>query len=132
MITRLESQMRQNFNQPTFLYEATRVYLEPGLLGPLDRDLIKEWMHFDWQAAWPDPAEVDTRDRLGTDLAALPDNRLPKIQLDGALLEDVSLADRFTLTFTLADRQAVFEIRAGSVLDPLVLGTLRDFRCPAL
>ncbi len=49
--------MRQNFSQPTFLDEATRVYLELGPQGPLDRALIKEWMHYDWQTAFPGPAE---------------------------------------------------------------------------
>ena len=101
LIARLESQMRQNFNQPTFLYEATRVYLELGSAGPLDRDLIKEWMHFDWQTVFRGPAEDDTRERLERHLAALLDERLPKVPLDGALVEDaqrtfsrVSLADR--------------------------------------
>ncbi len=101
LIARLESQMRQNFNQPAFLYEATRVYLELGSVGPLDRDLIKEWMHFDWQAALSGPAADETRDHLERHLAALLDLRLPKVPLDGALIEDaqrtfsrVSLADR--------------------------------------
>jgi type VI secretion system protein ImpL len=101
LIARLESQMRQNFNQPTFLYEATRVYLELGSAGPLDRGLIKEWMHFDWQAAFRGPAADETRERLEGHLAALLDERLPKVPLDGALVEDaqrtfsrVSLADR--------------------------------------
>ncbi len=101
LILRLEDQMRQNFNQPTFLYEATRVYLELGSLGPLDRDLIKAWMHYDWQAAWPGPSGDDTRQRLENHLSALLDQQLPKVPLDGALVEDarrtfsrISLADR--------------------------------------
>jgi type VI secretion system protein ImpL len=101
LIQRLEGQMRQNFNRPTFLYEATRVYLELGSFGPLDRGLIKEWMHYDWQAGWPGPAAQDTRDRLERHLAALLDERLPKVPLDGGLVEDarrtfsrVSLAER--------------------------------------
>jgi type VI secretion system protein ImpL len=117
LIVRLESQMRQNFNQPAFLYEATRVYLELGSLGPLDRDLIKEWMHFDWQAAWPGPAEADTRERLETHLAALLDDRLPKIQLDGALIED---AQRTFSRVTLADRvySTIRRSAAASALPP--------------
>jgi type VI secretion system protein ImpL len=47
-------------------------------------------------------------------------------------LQQAGSPDRYTLTFTLADRQAVFEIRAGSVLNPFAPGILRDFRCPAL
>ena len=48
--------MRQNFNNPAFLYQATKVYLMLGSLGPLDRNAVKAWMHFDWQAAYPGPA----------------------------------------------------------------------------
>jgi type VI secretion system protein ImpL len=101
LIVRLESQMRQNFNKPTFLYEATRVYLELGSLGPLDRNLIKQWMHFDWQANFRGPAADDTRTRLETHLAALLDDRLPKVPLDGALVED---AQRTFSRISLADR----------------------------
>jgi type VI secretion system protein ImpL len=101
LIARLESQMRQNFNQPAFLYEATRIYLELGSQGPLDRDLVKAWMHADWQAAWHGLGADDARDRLERHLAALLDAPLPKVPLDGALVEDaqrtfsrVSLAER--------------------------------------
>ena len=101
LIVRLESQMRQNFNQPTFLYEATKVYLELGSLGPLDRNLIKQWMHFDWQASFRGPAADETRTRLEVHLAALLDDRLPKVPLDGALVED---AQRTFSRISLADR----------------------------
>jgi type VI secretion system protein ImpL len=38
--------------------------------------------------------------------------------------------ERYTLTFQVGDREAVFEIRAGSVLNPFAAGVLQDFRCP--
>ena len=41
-------------------------------------------------------------------------------------------ADRYTLSFTVGDRHASFELRAGSVLNPFAPGVLRDFKCPAL
>jgi type VI secretion system protein ImpL len=47
-------------------------------------------------------------------------------------LQQAGSADRYTLSFHLGDRQASFEIRAGSVLNPFAPGMLRDFRCPAL
>ena len=72
-----------------------------GSAGPLDRDLVKEWMHLDWQAAYPGPAAQPMRDSLARHLAALLDQPLEKVPLDGALVEDarrtfsrVSLADR--------------------------------------
>ena len=101
LILRLEGQMRQNFNNPTFLYEATRVYLELGSLHAPDASLIKEWMHYDWQTAWSSPADADARQRLENHLAALLDEPLPKVPLDGALVED---ARRTFSRVTLADR----------------------------
>jgi type VI secretion system protein ImpL len=49
----------------------------------------------------------------------------------GILREDGS-ADRYLLTFQLGDRQAIFKITAGSVLNPFARGMLRGFRCPSL
>ncbi len=101
LVFRLEDQMQQNFNNPAFLYEATRIYLMLGSSGPLDRDSVKAWMHLDWQAALPGPAAQPLRDSLERHLAALLDRPLPKVPLNGALVEDarrtfsrVSLADR--------------------------------------
>jgi len=37
-----------------------------------------------------------------------------------------------TLTFTLGNRSAAFEIRAASLLNPFVSGVLQDFRCPSV
>jgi type VI secretion system protein ImpL len=38
----------------------------------------------------------------------------------------------YTLSFRQGDRQAAFEIRAGSVLNPFAPGVLQEFRCPTL
>ena len=101
LIFRLEGQMRQHFDNPAFLYQATRIYLMLGSLGPLDRDSVKAWMHFDWQAAYPGPAAQPLRVSLERHLAAMLDQPLPRVSLDGALVEDarrtfsrVSLAER--------------------------------------
>jgi type VI secretion system protein ImpL len=48
------------------------------------------------------------------------------------VLSQGSSAERFTLTFNLGERQAVFEIRAGSVQNPFAPGMLQEFRCPAI
>ena len=93
--------MRAHFEQPAFLYEATRVYLMLGSAGPLDRDLVKEWMSLDWQCTWPGPAAKPLRDSLERHLAALLDQPLEKVPLDGALIED---ARRTFSRVTLAER----------------------------
>jgi type VI secretion system protein ImpL len=40
--------------------------------------------------------------------------------------------EKYTLTFDVGDREAVFEIRAASVLNPFAAGTLQAFKCPAV
>lgn len=101
LIVRLEGQMRSHFNEPAFLYEATKVYLMLGSAGPLDRDLVKEWMSLDWQLQWPGPAAKPLRDSMERHLAALLDLPLEKVPLDGALIED---ARRTFSRVTLAER----------------------------
>jgi type VI secretion system protein ImpL len=51
---------------------------------------------------------------------------------DRGTLRQTGSADRYNLDFILGDRQASYEIRAGSVLNPLAPGLLRAFQCPAL
>ena len=80
-----------------------------GSAGPLDRDLVKEWMHLDWQSAWPGPAAQPIRDSLARHLDALLDQPLEKVPLDGALIED---ARRTFSRVTLAER--VYSVIKGS------------------
>ena len=40
--------------------------------------------------------------------------------------------ERYTLSFALGNRQATFELRAASVLNPFAPGVLQDFRCPSV
>ncbi len=117
LIFRLEAQMRQNFNNPAFLYQATKVYLMLGSLGPLDRNGVKAWMHFDWLAAYPGPAAQPVRDSLEKHLAAMLDQPLPKVTLDGALVED---ARRTFSRVTLADRvySAIQSSQQATALPP--------------
>jgi type VI secretion system protein ImpL len=51
---------------------------------------------------------------------------------DQGTLQQSGSSERYTLTFHVGDRQASFEIRAGSVLNPFAPGILHDFRCPGL
>lgn len=49
---------------------------------------------------------------------------------DNGKLQQGSSPEQFTLSFELGERQVAYQIRAGSVLNPLALGMLQDFRCP--
>ena len=101
LVWRLEAQIRGNLNRPDFVYEATRVYLMLGSAGPLDRSLVKEWMALDWSVAYPGPGAAGLRDSLAKHLDALLAEPLPKIGLDGGLVED---ARRTFSRVTLAER----------------------------
>lgn len=48
------------------------------------------------------------------------------------VLSPTGSPDRYTLTFTLGERSASFELRAGSVMNPFAPGVLREFRCPSV
>jgi type VI secretion system protein ImpL len=47
-------------------------------------------------------------------------------------LQQGSSSDQYTLTFSQGGHEAVFDISAGSVLNPFAPGVLVDFRCPSL
>jgi type VI secretion system protein ImpL len=86
LIWRLEAQMRGNFTRPDFLYEATRIYLMLGGQGPLDRSLVKEWMTYDWKAAYSGAFNAAVLTGLGAHLEALLAHPLPPVKLDDALV----------------------------------------------
>jgi type VI secretion system protein ImpL len=101
LMWRLEAQLRGNMNQPDFLYEATRVYLMLGNAGPLDRDLVHEWMKLDWERLYPGDDLAPARAQLLSHLDALLEEPLPATSLDGDLIvrarksfAAVSLAER--------------------------------------
>jgi len=50
--------------------------------------------------------------------------------LDAGRLESLGRPDRWRLTFAAGGHHAVFELHAGSVLNPLASRDLADFRCP--
>ena len=88
---------------------------------------------------WPGPNRMNSA-RLVFDPP--PSSGPPVLQANGpwalfrlfgqGTLQQAGSADRYTLTFNLGDRKAVFEIQAGSVLNPFAPGVLRDFKCPGL
>jgi type VI secretion system protein ImpL len=124
LVWRLESQMHGYLNQPDILYEATRVYLMLGNLGPLDRDLVRAWMYADWDNTYPGPAQAPVRNGLHGHLYALLAEPLPKIELDGALIaaaratfSRVPLANRvYSRISPTADAQGIQPWRPADAL----------------
>ncbi len=101
LVWRLETQIRGHLAEPGFTYQATRIYLMLGGMGPLDRELVRSWMRLDWSRAFAQDLDGSQAARLGTQLDALLAAPLPPVPLDGALIADarasfgrVSLAER--------------------------------------
>ncbi|MBV9654290.1 MAG: type VI secretion system membrane subunit TssM [Acetobacteraceae bacterium] len=130
LIWRLEAEMRGRFNQPDFLYEATRIYLMLGNGGPLDRSLVHDWMALDWQASYPGPLNAPLRESLLRHLDALLAEPLPQLTLDGELVAGarstfsrVSLAQRVYPRIRLsAAAQALPPWRPRDALGPAGIG----------
>ncbi|MCA0872586.1 type VI secretion system membrane subunit TssM [Seohaeicola saemankumensis] len=89
LLLRLEEQMSGNMNNPDILYEALKIYLMLGLQGPMNADLVKEWMNIDWQVAYPGVARQGLRDDLASHLDALLSQPMEEIALNGPLVEQV-------------------------------------------
>jgi type VI secretion system protein ImpL len=89
LLWRLEAQLRGSMGRPDFLYEATRIYLMLGNAGPLNRELVQEWMKLDWQMAYPGEPAAPLRARLLRHLDALLADPLPSVALDGELVAQV-------------------------------------------
>lgn len=86
LLWRLENQIQEHFNQPAFLYEATRIYLMLGNQGPLEAKLVRDWMLLDWENLYPGPAMKETRDQLLKHLDALLLIPLPDMQINGGMV----------------------------------------------
>ncbi len=90
LIYRLEEQMEANRTDPSFLYEALKVYLMLGGLHPPDRTLILNYLRRDWaDNLYPGAANADGRKLLEAHVTAMLD--MPGdilISLNGPLVTD--------------------------------------------
>ncbi|MDU9006181.1 type VI secretion system membrane subunit TssM [Sedimentitalea todarodis] len=89
LLLRLEEQMAANMNNTELLYEALKIYLMLGLQGPMNGDLIKEWMQIDWSLSYSGPAREPLRSDLTDHLDALLSQPMEEIALNGPLVEQV-------------------------------------------
>ncbi|AVO37677.1 type VI secretion system membrane subunit TssM [Pukyongiella litopenaei] len=89
LLLRLEEQIGANVNNPDLLYEALKIYLMLGLQGPMNADLVKEWMQLDWSLAYPGVARQDLRADLASHLDALLSQPMQEVALNGPMVEQV-------------------------------------------
>jgi len=90
LLYRLEEQLNDKLGEPTFVYEALKVYLMVGGQHPPDKALIKSWMQRDWvDNLYPGAANTEGRRLLEEHLAAMFDletGQPPLVELDGRLV----------------------------------------------
>ncbi|HYZ24857.1 MAG TPA: ImcF-related family protein, partial [Rhodopila sp.] len=86
LLWRLAAHMRDSGAHPDVLYETTRIYLMLGGAGPMDKDLVREWMRQDWQVQYRrDPA---LQNALLAHLDALLSAPLPPVPLQADLIAE--------------------------------------------
>ena len=86
LLARLEVQMQAQFGRPEVLYEALKVYLILGRQGPMDRDLVEQWIGADLDTSFPGDEMAETRDALKEHLHALLEYPLRALPLNGPLV----------------------------------------------
>lgn len=89
LLLRLEEQMLAEMNNPETLYETLKIYMMLGLQGPMNPDLVKEWMARDWEIAYSGVVRQQLRADLADHLEALLAQPMDEIALNGPLVEQV-------------------------------------------
>jgi type VI secretion system protein ImpL len=92
LILSLEQQIQKNVDDPTFTYEALKVYLMLGRNAPsVDEDLIVTWFARDWEErTFPGASNAGARALLRSHLEAMLDMDTggpTKVSLNGPLIE---------------------------------------------
>ncbi len=92
LILSLEQQIQKNIDNPTFVYEALKVYLMLGGKAPsVDKNLIVSWFARDWEErAFPGAPYAEGRALLRAHLEAMLDmdsGGTSKLSLNGPLVE---------------------------------------------
>ncbi len=126
LLVRLEEQIAGNVNNPDVLYEALKIYLMLGLQGPMNPDLVKEWLRLDWElVAYPGAARADLRSDLMDHLSALLSQPMEEIALNGPLVEQVQ---NILSEMPLAQRGLQWHCELKSGHQPAQMASDRDRR----
>jgi type VI secretion system protein ImpL len=86
LLVMLENQMQANLGKPEVLYQALKVYLILGRQGPMDQDLVKQWLDLTLSLRYPGEDAAPVREALGGHVAALLENPVTAVPLNGPLV----------------------------------------------
>lgn len=89
LLLRLEEVMQNNLNEQDLLYDALKIYMVLGGRGPMNAAMVREWMHEDWELAYPGVQREGLREDLDGHLMALLAQPLSRIPLNGPLVDQV-------------------------------------------
>jgi type VI secretion system protein ImpL len=89
LLVLLENQMQANLGKPEILYEALKVYLILGRLGPMDADLVKQWLGAAIALRYPGEDAAPVREALNEHLQAMLEYPLEQVALNGPLVAQV-------------------------------------------
>ena len=125
------------FRSATLRFDFKLLEADPGL-APLTLDIDGQQLKFNpgqggpQSAQWPGPrGGLTAQLKLGNagQLSAEGPWALFRL-VDQARIEPLGSAEKLRATFETSGRRASFEITAASVLNPLRLRELAEFRCP--
>ena len=71
LMTRVEQQLAARMNNVDFLYQTLKVYLVLARKGPLDRELVSQWVEADLLSTYPGEDQTSLRDSLQDHVDAL-------------------------------------------------------------
>ena len=92
LLSRVETRLQANMDNLDFLYQTLKVYLILGRQGPLDKELVEQWIAVDLRASYPSEDEAPLRDGIMQHVDALLDQPLQAIPLNEPLVAQARAA----------------------------------------
>ncbi|OIQ33078.1 MAG: type VI secretion protein [Alphaproteobacteria bacterium MedPE-SWcel] len=87
LLVRLEEQISENMNNVDALYETLKIYLMLGLQGPMNPDLVKEFLNRDWaDVTYSGVVRQQLRADMNDHLTALLSQPMEEVVLNGDLI----------------------------------------------
>ena len=86
LLTRIEAQMAGRMSNADFLYQTLKVYLVLGRKGPLDHELVDQWVEADLAAGYPGDDNEAIRQSLRGHVDAMLEQPLTPPSLNDALV----------------------------------------------
>ena len=122
LLARLEGLMQTHLDKLDFLYETLKVYLILGRQGPLDRDLVEQWIGTDIAGAYPGEENKEPREALLAHLHALLEYPLATVSLNMQAVQQA----RDILTREPLASYVYNRIMRGAVVQSLPQWTVAD------